>query len=105
MDLLLLALLVALAVWSARKARRWWARRAVDKLRLTTPGFSADNPLVVTRPKELDDALSSIRCFKCGGSVKPLGETPRLGLRVARGQCVDCEEDVDFYFVTKQLLN
>lgn len=102
--MLLLVLLLALSVWGARKGRAWWERRRRQLERASTPGFSPDHPLVIRGPGQLEAALSSTRCV-CGGAVRSLGETPRLGLRVARGRCVECDSDVDVYFVFERLLN
>ncbi|MBL8917945.1 MAG: hypothetical protein JNJ54_03720 [Myxococcaceae bacterium] len=104
MDLLLLALLVALAVWTARGVKRRWAKSRSARARAKTPGFSADNPLVLRSGLRIDEAVAAARC-ECGGVVKPLGETTRLGLRVARGRCVECDEDVDLYFVLPKYVN
>lgn len=104
MDLLLLALLVALAVWSARKGRIWWRARAVANERARTPGYSPDNPIVLKSARQLEEAIASASC-QCGGKIVSLGETPRLGLRVARGRCVECERDVDLYFVMPRFVN
>jgi hypothetical protein len=103
-DLLLLALLVALAVWTGRKLKRFVDSRSAARRWNETPGSSADNPIVLKSGKQMGDALASVRC-QCGGRVMSLGETPRLGLRVARGRCVDCERDVDLYFVMPNYVN
>jgi hypothetical protein len=52
----------------------------------------------------LEEAVAAARC-ECGGRVISLGETSRLGLRVARGRCAECDRDVDLYFVLPQMLN
>ena len=104
MNLLLLALLVALAVWSTRLLRRQVGVRARRRALARQPGASADNPLVVRSAGMLEDAREALRC-ECGGAVKALGETPRLGLRVARGRCRDCDRDVELYFVLPSFLN
>lgn len=104
MDLLLLALLVALAVWGFRKVTTLVKTRRAKAERAATPGFSADNPIVLKSGKQMDEAIGNARCT-CGGRVMSLGETPRLGLRVARGRCVECEEDVDLYFVMPKYVN
>ncbi len=104
MDLLLLALLVALAVWTGRKLKRFVDSRSAARRWNETPGSSANNPIVLKSGKQMDDALASVRC-QCGGRVMSLGETPRLGLRVARGRCVDCERDIDLYFVMPNYVN
>ena len=104
MNLLLLALLVALAVWSARLIRRQLGLRAHRRLLAARPGATADNPLVVRSAAVLEAAREALRC-ECGGEVRALGETPRLGLRVARGRCRECERDVDLYFVLPSFLH
>lgn len=104
MDLLLVALLVALAVWSFRKLSALVKTRRAKAERAATPGYSADNPIVLKSGKQMDEAIGNARCT-CGGRVQALGETPRLGLRVARGRCVECEADVDLYFVMPKYVN
>lgn len=104
MDLLLLALLVALGAWGFRKGTSAWKRAASRRARAKQPGLSADHPLVLTSPRIIDDARAALRC-ECGGRVQELGETTRLGLRVARGRCVECDADVDLYFVLPRMLN
>lgn len=104
MDFLLLALLLALTVWGFRKVRGSVRAYRIEKVRASLPGFSADNPLRLTSPRVLEEAQASARCT-CGGRVRSLGETTRLGLRVSRGQCLDCGADVDLYFVLPHLLN
>jgi hypothetical protein len=104
MDLLLAALLLALAVWGFRKARASVQGAAARRALASLPGSSPDNPLVLTSPRVIDEARAAARC-ECGGKVLGLGETSRLGLRVARGRCVDCDADVDLYFVLPRLLH
>lgn len=104
MDLLLLALLVALSVWGFRKGVAAWKRASLRRARAKQPGSSADNPLVLRSAQVLEDARAALRC-DCGGRVQELGETTRVGLRVARGRCVECDADVDLYFVLPHLLN
>lgn len=104
MDLLLPVLLFAMAAWLGRiivRKVREGRERAVFAAR---PGATPDNPIVLSNPQVLKDARAALRC-SCGGRVKELGETPRLGLRVARGRCVECDADVDLYFVLPELLN
>ncbi len=104
MDLLLYALLLALAVWGFRRLRSTFRRAKTRRARAGMPGASADNPLVLRSAQVLEDARAAVRCA-CGGRVLALGETSRLGLRVARGRCVECDADVDLYFVLPQMLN
>lgn len=104
MDLLLYALLLALAVWGFRKARGTLQRVRSRRRRAGLPGATADNPIVLRSAQVLEDARASVRC-ECGGRVQELGEATRLGLRVARGRCVECEADVDLYFVLPHMLN
>lgn len=104
MDLLLLALLVALGVWGFRKVRGSFQGAAIRRSRAASPGYSPDNPLVLTSHRVIDEAQAAARCA-CGGRILALGETSRHGLRVARGRCLDCESDVDLYFVLPELLN
>lgn len=93
-----------MAVWFSRRVFRGLRERREARDFLDRPGASADNPIVLTSPQVMEDARAALRCA-CGGHVKALGETPRLGLRVARGRCVECDADVDLYFVLPQLLN
>jgi len=103
-DLLLLALLVALTVWTGRKLKRFVESRSAARRWTQMPGSSADNPIVLKSGKQMEEAIGALRC-QCGGRVMSLGETPRLGLRVARGRCVDCERDLDLYFVMPKYVN
>ena len=104
MDLLLLALLVALAVWGARKLRSAWTTARSRRERSAKPGYSPDNPIVLTSRHVLEEAQAAARC-ECGGTLITLGETTRHGLRVARARCRECDSDVDLYFVLPQMLN
>lgn len=104
MDLVLLALLVAMGALGARSVRRGWLRRRIAALRASTPGYSPDNPALLSSSQAVDDAVEAARCA-CGGRIANRGETPRLGQRVVRGQCLDCDADVDLYFVLPHLLN
>jgi hypothetical protein len=103
-DFILLALLIALAAVGARAVRRWWKRRRFVALRASLPGYSADHPALLSSPRAIDEVVDAARC-KCGGRVRNLGETTRLGLRVVRGRCAECDGDVDLYFVLPRLLN
>lgn len=103
-DVLMWVLVAVLAVWVARALRARWRRSAEERRRASMPGSSPDHPLVLTSARIIDDARAALRC-ECGGRVKALGETSRLGLRVARGRCVECDADVDLYFVLPQMLN
>ena len=104
MDLLLLALLIALAVWGFRKARGAFVANARRCAYASMPGSSPDRPLVLSSRAVLEEAQQTVRCT-CGGEVLSLGETSRLGLRVARGRCMECGADVDLYFVLPELSN
>ena len=104
MDFIALALLVAMSAVAFRSGARWWKRRQFRALRATTPGYSADNPAVLTSAGVVEALVQAARC-ECGGRVENRGETPRLGLRVVRGRCADCDRDVDLYFVLPRLLN
>lgn len=103
-DLLLLALLLALAVWGFRKARTSVLTWRQHRERASLPGYSPDFPITLSSPQVLVEAQQAARCA-CGGRVLFLGETPRLGLRVSRGQCLECGVDVDLYFVLPHVLN
>ena len=104
MDLILVALLLALGAVGFRSGGRWWKQRRFRALRAAMPGYSPDHPVVLTSRATIDDVVDAARC-ECGGRVRNLGETPRLGQRVVRGRCVECDRDVDLYFVLPQLLN
>ncbi|MDP1827263.1 MAG: hypothetical protein Q8L48_28575 [Archangium sp.] len=104
MDLLLLALVVALLVWGFRQVRDRVKTAVTRRERASRPGYSPDNPLVLASPRVLEEAQAAARCG-CGGRVLSLGETSRLGLRVAKGRCLECDTDVDLYFVLPHLLN
>lgn len=104
MDLILVALLIAMGAVALRSGGRWWKQRRFRQLRSVAPGYSPDNPVVLKSRATIDDVVDAARC-ECGGRVQNLGETPRLGQRVVRGRCVVCDRDVDLYFVLPQLLN
>ncbi|MFT3710359.1 MAG: hypothetical protein QM817_22275 [Archangium sp.] len=104
MDVLLWVLVIVLAVWLARGGLAWVRKAGERRRRASLPGLSADHPLVLTNARVIDEAREALRC-ECGGRVQELGETTRLGLRVARGRCVECDADVDLYFVLPQMLN
>ena len=104
MDFILLALLLAMGVVGFRAGRRAWRRRRFLALRAGTPGYSPDNPAILTSARVVDELVAAARC-ECGGRVLNRGETPRLGQRVVRGRCADCDADVDLYFVLPRLLN
>lgn len=104
MNLLLIALLVALSVWSVRLGRARFSRWQRRRQRESQPGATPDNPLVLQSAAVLEAARAALRC-ECGGEVKALGETPRLGLRVARGRCRECDRDVELYFVLPKFLH
>ncbi|MGV3624563.1 MAG: hypothetical protein ACO1OB_27335 [Archangium sp.] len=104
MDLLLPVLLVVMAVWAVRGVFRKFRESREQRAFFSRPGASADNAIVLTNAHVIEEARAALRCA-CGGRVKDLGETPRLGLRVARGRCVECGSDVDLYFVLPELLN
>jgi hypothetical protein len=104
MDLLLPVLALTLAVWLGRGAVRAVGRLRRRRAWARTPGATPDTPLVLRPGVRLADALEAVRC-ECGGRVRHLGETSRLGLRVARGRCAQCERDVDVYVVLPTLLH
>ncbi len=104
MDFILLALLVAMAVVGGRALQRRVKRQRYEKTRAATPGYSADHPAVLSSGKAIDEVVDAARCV-CGGRVRNFGETTRLGLRVVRGRCRECDADVDLYFVLPRLLN
>lgn len=104
MNLILPALLLAMGALAFRGGARWWKRRSIRARRSGVPGYSPDHPVMLTSARVIDEVVDAARC-ECGGRVRNLGETPRLGQRVVRGRCVDCDADVDLYFVLPQLLN
>jgi hypothetical protein len=104
MDLLLATLLLALSVWGFRKVHARVRQSRARSARAAMPGSSPDNPLLLQSARVLEAARAAQRC-ECGGRVLELGETSRLGLRVARGRCVECDADVDLYFTLPELLN
>jgi hypothetical protein len=101
---ILLALLVAMTAVGARAIRRVWKRRQFVALRAGIPGYSPDHPALLSSAKAIDDVVDAARCL-CGGRVRNLGETSRMGLRVVRGRCRECDADVDLFFVLPKLLN
>jgi hypothetical protein len=103
-DLLLPVLLIALGVWAFRRLRTSVTTSAERRRRASLPGYTPDLPLVLTSAKVLEEAQDAARCT-CGGQVLQRGETSRMGLRVSRGQCLECGADVDLYFVLPHLLN
>jgi hypothetical protein len=103
-DLLLPVLLLALGVWAFRRVRTSVTLHAERRRRASMPGYSPDLPIILQSTRVLEDAQAAARC-ECGGRVLQLGETSRLGLRVSRGQCVECGRDVDLYFVLPHLVN
>jgi len=103
-DFILLALLVALAVVGARKVRQVRKARRVAKLVAQTPGLTPDNPLKLTTGKDLDHFVDHWQC-SCGTKLTRLGETTRMGLRVVRCTCRECETDTDLYFLMPRFLN
>jgi hypothetical protein len=103
-DFILIALLVAMAAAGSRALLRWWRTRTFRARRASAKGYSPDHPLVLSSARVVDEAVSAARC-ECGGRVANRGETPRLGQRVVRGRCVDCDRDVDLYFVLPHLAN
>jgi len=104
MDLILVALLLAMGVVAARTIRRAWKRREFVALRGAVPGYSPDHPALLSSPRAIDEVVEAARCL-CGGRVRNLGETSRMGLRVVRGRCRECDADVDLFFVLPKLLN
>lgn len=104
MDFIGIALAVALVVVAARSARKALKRRRFRALRAGVPGYSADHPAILSSPQVIDALVRDARC-ECGGRVRNTGETPRLGLRVVRGRCEDCDGDVELYLVLPKLLN
>ena len=104
MDLLLVALLVAMGAVGARWLAAAWRRRAVDRERRSTPGYTPDLPVQLASFKDLDAVVARGRCA-CGGRVAILGETSRHGLRVVRCRCVECEEGVDLFVELPRMLH
>ena len=95
--ILTLALLLAVAVFLARRG----ARRRAGVPTLSGPGSSPQNPRSARSFADLDEALSHLRC-PCGGNTTPLGEGTQLHggreLRVLRARCTHCEAQHSLYF-------
>jgi hypothetical protein len=105
MDLLLLALLLAMAVVAVR-----WLRASVDARRrglrrATTPGLSGELPLRVTSFKAVDRLREGFVCPRCDGPLALVGETRRGSLLVSRARCIACDDDVDLFFELPPLLH
>ena len=75
-------------------------RRALAAWR-ARPGCSPENPLVVARFDEMDNFVHAQRCI-CGGSCVMRTEgslsAGTVALRVVRGECDRCEEELAFFF-------
>jgi hypothetical protein len=104
MDLLLVALLAAMGVVSARWLAAAWRRRGVARERQSTPGYTPDLPVQLASFKDLDAVVARARCV-CGGRVVSMGETSRHGLRVVRCRCVECDEAVDLFVELPRMLH
>lgn len=94
-----LAIMVAVLVVATQKVQRSAHRR----LMLSSPGYSADRPLVVTDYADLDAFRDRARCPACGkGRLHLLGEGTVSGpsgvLTRMRTECLRCEERVGLYF-------
>jgi hypothetical protein len=104
MDLLLVALLVAMGAVGARWVAAAWRRRGVALERRATPGYTPDLPVQLASFKDLDAVVARARCA-CGGRVAPVGETSRHGLRVVRCRCVECDEAVDLFVELPRMMH
>jgi hypothetical protein len=75
-----------------RKRRRLWS---------TQTGCSPQKPVVVRRFDEMNHFVAMQRC-PCGGRPSTVSEGSRsihkMTIRVIRAQCVECEEELDFFF-------
>ncbi len=82
-------------------AQRRWAKNRARKAWLSRPGYSPENPVVVSRFDEMDHFVHGQRCL-CGGSCITRTEGSlsfgTLALRVVRGECDRCEEEMAFFF-------
>jgi hypothetical protein len=100
-----LAIVAALIATGSRRWRRNRLRRAAHAL----PGASAGNPIPIRSYTDIDDALRERWCPSCGGYLERAGEGTRTvdgkPLRVARLACQECEEAVEFFFDSSDLLH
>jgi hypothetical protein len=106
-----LSILFTLAIVAAvvaTGARRWRRRRAWAAAR-ALPGANADHPIPIRSYTDIDDALRERWCPTCGGYLERAGEGTRTvdgkPLRVARLVCQECEEAVEFFFDSSDLLH
>jgi len=97
---LLLIIVIALL------ARRRFAERKVKSEWKQEVGRSSDTPMRVSRFNEMDGFVRSNRCF-CGGTPKIISEGTRTfdatTLRVIKGECIRCEEELYFFFQLDEL--
>ena len=87
MDLLLLALLLALGVWGFRKLRGTLENASRRRARASMPGSSPDRPLVLSSRSVLEEAQQTARCG-CGGRVLQPGRDESF--RTPRGEGTMC---------------
>ena len=75
-----------------KKRRRLWNSQT---------GCSPLIPVVIRRFDEMNHFVSMQRC-PCGGKPSTVSEGSRsmhkMTIRVIRAQCVECEEELDFFF-------
>jgi hypothetical protein len=105
MDLLPLALVLAMAVVAARWFRGFVEARRRRRLRQTTPGLSQARPLRVASFKDVDRRCDGFVCPGCDGRLVLRGETRRGSVLVSRTRCVACDDDVDLFFELPPLLH
>jgi hypothetical protein len=97
----IVAAVTALALRRRAKVRR---RRAAT----SGPGSSAASAIPIRDFGEMDALLAQRRCPSCGVRLDLAGEGSRAHegrtLRVARLACDDCDESLEVFFDTSELL-
>ncbi len=92
-----LVLVGCIGVMTHRRAAK---RRAQEAWR-SKPGCRPEMPLKVARFDEMDDFVHAQRCH-CGGSCVLRSEgslsAGAVAMRVVRGECDRCEEEMSFFF-------
>ncbi len=82
-------------------AQRYVAKRSARKVWLERPGCSASSPVQVSRFDDIDSFVRAQRCT-CGGRcvLRSEGGTSEgaIAVRVVRGECDRCEDEMSFYF-------
>jgi len=99
-----LAIVAAVVSLGLRRLRRQRLRRtAAHRL-----GSSPERAIHVRSYGEMDEHLAQRWCF-CGGYLERTGEGSRSAgdrqLRIARLQCLECEETDEVFFDTTEVLH